>query len=237
MLDVASRKELKKKKLKELKKNLEEEQAMFHCTGFGHVAAKCGSRGCNKCGGKHHTSVCDAVPTASIQDQPIARPNAEQGKSAIHENTAIHATLVAKVNGIPARVMIDSGSGSSYICTSLLTELKLKPSRVEKRIIEQMYGTVNRHVEIFEVKLTPEAVEGFEMDLTCINGEKEILTYLPNPGIKGLKKTYKRFMCLSFSDESAQEDKLPVHVIVGTSDFQRIRTTEPLVLGPDVQMF
>ena len=222
MLDVASRKDF-------LKKN----KLCFNCTGFGHIAANCGSRGCNKCSGKHHTSVCDAVPTLNIQDQAITRPNAEQGKRAIHANTAIHATLVAKVNGIPARVMIDSGSGSSYICTSLLTELKLKPSRVEKRIIEQMYGTVNRRVEIFELKLTSEAVEDFEMDLTCINGEKEILTYLPNPGIKGLKKKYDRFMCLSFSDEDTQEDKLPVHVILGTSDFQRIRTTEPLVLGPD----
>eukprot|EP00794_Sanderia_malayensis_P001857 gene1857-2095_t len=129
--------------------------------------------------------------------------------------------------------MIDSGSGSSYICARLLTQLKLKPSKVEKRIIEQMYGPVTRRVEIYKVKITSDVVEDFEMELTCINGEKEILTVLPNPRSKALKKKYDRFRCLSFSDEGAMEDMLPVHLILGTSDFQRIRVTEPLVLGPN----
>ena len=141
--------------------------------------------------------------------------------------------MVAKVNGITARIMIDSGSGSSYICTSLLTQLKLKPSGMEKRVIEQMYGTVTRRVKIYKVKITSDVVEDFEMELACINGEKEIPTFLPNPRIKSLNKKYDRFRCLSFSDEDAMDDMLPVHLILGTSDFQRIRTTEPLVLGPN----
>ena len=96
-----------------------------------------------------------------------------------------------------------------------------------------MYGTVSRRVEIYKAKVTSNVIEDFEMDLTCINGEKETMTFLPNPRIKSLKKKYERFRCLSFSDESAKEDMLPVHLILGTSDFQRIRTTEPLVLGPN----
>ena len=140
--------------------------------------------------------------------------------------------MVEKVNGVTAR-MIDSGSGSSYICTSQLTQLKLKPSRIEKRVIQQMYGTVTRRVEIYKVKITSDVVEDFEMELACINGEKEILTFLPNSIIKSLKKKYDCFRCISFSDEEAMDDTLPVHLILGTSDFQRIRTTEPLVLGPN----
>lgn len=222
VLDMEARKEI-------LKKN----RLCFNCTGFGHMASNCKSRGCGKCSGKHHTSICDVTLPESVQVRAAVSPDAEQGKRAINTNTVIHATLVARVNGIPARIMIDSGSGSSYICTSLLTRLKLKPSRIEKRIIEQMYGTVSRRVEIYQVKVSSDVLEDFEMNLTCINGEKEILTYLPNPRIKSLKKKYGRFRCLSFSEENAKEDKLPVHIILGTSDFQRIRTTEPLVLGPN----
>ena len=129
--------------------------------------------------------------------------------------------------------MIDSGSGSSCICTSLLTQLKLKPSRMEKRIIEQMYGIVSRQVEIYQVTVSPEVVDDFEMDFSCINGEKEVLTFLPNPRIRALKKRYGRFRCLNFSDKNVKEDKLPIHIILGASDFQRIRTMEPLVLGPN----
>ena len=222
VLDIAARKDILKKS-----------RLCFNCTGFGHMATKCNSRGCGKCNRKHHTSICDAATVTSIPAPNATSPDAEQGKRAIHKNTAIHATVVAKVNGITARIMIDSGSGSSYVCTSLLTQLKLKPSRIEKRVIEQMYGTVNRRVEIYKVKITSDVVEDFEMELACINGEKEILTFLPNPRIKSLKKKYDRFRCLSFSDEDAMDDMLPVHLILGTSDFQRIRTTEPLVLGPN----
>ena len=222
VLDVAARKDILKKS-----------RLCFNCTGFGHMATKCNSRGCGKCNRKHHTSICDVTTVTSSPAPSAPSPDIEQGKRAVNKNTAIHATVVAKVNGITARIMIDSGSGSSYVCTSLLTQLKLKPSKIEKRIIEQMYGTVTRRVEIYKVKITSDMVDDFEMELTCINGEKEILTFLPNPRIKSLKKKYNRFRCLSFSDEDAMDDMLPVHLILGTSDFQRIRTTEPLVLGPN----
>ena len=78
------------------------------------------------------------------------------------------------VNGVTACIMIDSGSGSSYVSTSLLTQLKLKLSRIEKGVIEQMFGKVTRRVEVYKVKITSDVVEDFEMELACINEEKEI---------------------------------------------------------------
>ena len=217
VLDVTARKEILKKS-----------RLCFNCTGYGHMASKCNSRGYGKWNRKHDTSICDAATLTSLPAQTTASPGAEQGRRTMNKNAAIHATVVAKVNGVTARIMIDSGSGSSYVCTSLLTQLKLKPSRIEKRIIEQMHGTASRRVEIYKTKVTSDVIEYFERDLTCINGEKETMTFLPNPRINSLKKKYERFRCLNFSDEM-----LPVHLILGTSDFQRIRTTEPLVLGPN----
>ena len=144
------------------------------------MATKCNTRGCKKCNRKHHTSICDAATVTSIPAPNATSPDAEQGKHAINKNTAIHATVVAKANGITACIMIDAGSGSSYVCTSLLTQLKLKPSRLEKRVIEQMYGTVNRRGEIYKVKITSGVVEHFEMELAC------------------LKKKYDHFMIPQF---------------------------------------
>ena len=223
VLDMAHRREI-----------LTNKRLCFNCTGFGHMASRCKSRGCSKCSGEHHTSICDVMPAEREIVETGSNTKPEMGKRAIVANTTIHAAVIANVNGIPARIMIDSGSGSSHICTSLLTQLKLKPSCMEKRIIEQMYATVSRRVEIYQVTVSFEVVDNFEMDLSCINGEKEVLTFLPNPMIRALKKRYGRFRCLNFSDKNVKEEKLPIHIILGfPSDFQRIRTTEPLVLGPN----
>ena len=60
-----------------------------------------------------------------------------------------------------------------------------------------------------------------------------IMTHLPNPNIKALKKQCGRFRRLTFTEEATRSDTMPVHVILGAADYQRIRTTEPLILGVD----
>ena len=139
--------------------------------------------------------------------------------------------MLAKVNGVRVRIMLDSGASSSYISANLLTELNIKPHRIERRIIEQMYGTVDKQVEIYNVHLKSDAIDDFEMELQCINTEKPVLTNLPNPRIPELKLKNSRIRRLVFSEEAATAEKLPVHVILGAADIQRIKSTEPAVLG------
>ena len=55
ILDVASRREfLKKYKL------------CYNCTRSSHLAAKCGSQGCGRCGPTHHTSLSDKPATTTL---------------------------------------------------------------------------------------------------------------------------------------------------------------------------
>jgi hypothetical protein len=58
------------------------------------------------------------------------------GAAQSNQHTVIGDTMM--------RVMIDTWVGSSYICSTLVTELKPTLVRKEKRGIEQMYGTVDR---------------------------------------------------------------------------------------------
>jgi len=60
-----------------------------------------------------------------------------------------------------------------------------------------------------------------------------LLTHLPNPNIKALKKQCGSFRRLTFSEEATRNDTLPVLIILGAADCQRVSTTEPLVLGAD----
>ena len=149
-----------------------------------------------------------------------------------HAST-LHPTVLAKIGEEEVRVMFDSGAGSSYLCTDVITKLNLKPARKEQRCIEQMYGTMRKIVEVYSVTVHSLAVEGFSIDVECINAEKDVLTHLPNPNIKALKKQCGRFRRLTFTEEATRSDTMPVHVILGAADYQRIRTTEPLILGVD----
>ena len=132
---------------------------------------------------------------------------------------------MAKFNGIDARIMLDSGAGSSYISTSLLQKLGIRPLKTERRVIEQMYGTVIKQVELYKVTVTSNVIDGFSMELKCINGEKDVLTYLTNPCISELKRKYWKLQRLQFSDEEEKGSSLPVHIILGAADFQRIKNS------------
>jgi hypothetical protein len=101
---------------------------------------------------------------------------------------AVHPTLHAKIGNETAWIMINTGASSLYICSDLITKLMLVPTLKENRRIEQMYGTVNKVVEIYEVTLELLAVSGYERTIECINAEKEVLTTLPNPRITDLKR-------------------------------------------------
>ena len=65
----------------------------------------------------------------------------------LNASTTIQPTVIAKVNGEKARIMFDTGAGSSYICTNLLTKLKLKPTQNQRNrnwfIIVQLEKTLN----------------------------------------------------------------------------------------------
>lgn len=221
VLDIASRKE-----------HLTRNKLCYNCAKSGHVASKCKARGCGKCNGRHHTSVCNRMKTTlSPYPTPESSGRSERFYGAVDTQTTLHATVIAKINGVQARIMLDSGAGSSYISANLLTELNLKPYRTERRVIEQMYGTVDRQVEIYKATVESNVVEDFGFELECINAEKPVLTYLPNPRISELKKANHRIRRLNFSEEAVTEDNLPVHVILGAADIQRIKTTEPAVLG------
>ena len=145
------------------------------------------------------------------------------------ETTTIHATVKAKVNGQDVRIMIDTGASSSYICSDLVTKLSLRPTRKETKCIEQMYGTVTKRVEIYRINVTSNAVEGFSLDVDCVNAEKPVRTHLPNPKITELKRKFQRLKRIQFSDEDSSDQQLPVHIIFGAAEYQRIRSLNSLL--------
>lgn len=177
VLDVAARRAL-----------IQRNGLCWNCTGTGHAASQCRSRGCWNCQAKHHTSICDKA-RSTVDLLPSSRVEKSMS-SLMTQASTLHPTLLAKVGSETVRVMFDSGAGSSYVCTEVITKLNLRPSRKEQRCIEQMFGTTRRNVEVYSVTIESLAVEGFSLEVECINAEKDVLTHLPNPRIKALRAIF-----------------------------------------------
>ena len=135
---------------------------------------------------------------------------------------------------VQAKVGIETGSGDVRFRSRKLlffTKLNLKPTRKEQRSIEQTIGAIRTNVEVCNVTIQSLAVEGFSFQAECFNAEKDELTYLPNPNILALKKQYSLLRRVNFGEEDIINDSMRVHIILGAADYQRIRTTEPLIMG------
>ena len=83
--------------------------------------------------------------------------------------------------------------------------------------IEQLYGTVNKCVEMYNVTLESIPIPEFHIKVECTNVEKEILTFLPNPMSKDVKKQFAKIRRLIFSDDEGSDELQPVHAILGTA--------------------
>ena len=112
------------------------------------------------------------------------RPSQEKGfNTTVVTGATLHAMVKEVVKGQEIRIMIDIGASSSYVCSSLITKLNLTPAHKENRCIEQMFGTITKVVEIVVevVEIESTVTNGFSFNVRCINGERGVLTYLPNP--------------------------------------------------------
>ena len=83
----------------------------------------------------------------------------------LYDRATLHSTVAASLHGEEVRIMMDSGAGISYLCTELVTRLKMVPLRKERKNIEQMYGTVMKLVQIYNVMLTSLAFPKFSIDV------------------------------------------------------------------------
>ena len=134
------------------------------------------------------------------------------------------------IDGIDARIAIDTMSSLNYICTELVKKLKLRPKRREKQTIEQIFGTVKRWVEIYEIEIKSKSTRD-KLTIECIKLDKAIITHLPNPSINEIKRRMPKLRRLKFTEESSKESLLPVHMLLGVQDYQKIWTNKAPVLS------
>ena len=201
----------------ERKRVLSNKHLCFNCTGTRHKTVDCRCRVvCEVCQKKHHTSICDR-----LGEQLMTATSA--GKTAV-----IHPVVVVKVQGVRCCALLDTGVGSSYASAALLKLLKVRPYQREVRQIEMMLGAVTKQVEIFQVQVSSTSGD-FYLDTEVTKVDKNQLISLENPRYEQCLATYAHLKGIEMEDKDSK-DIMPVHLILGASDYAKIKTeTAPRV--------
>ena len=124
---------------------------------------------------------------------------------------------------------MDSGAEGGYPSTALISRIANSPVRQETRQIEMLLHTTSWTIEVHN--LTMRNQEGsFKLNVDIHKVEKDILLILPNPEYKKLIQCYS-YLRGVFIDDDDTKAELPVPIILGTSDFLKIKTNFPARIG------
>ena len=200
---------------------LKRDKRCFNCTRVGHSVKECRSRNtCYHCRGKHHSSICQKQDNGTKEEEQTV--NSAPGMH-IKSGAVAYQTVQAKIGDHQCRVLLDSGSGGSYISREHGRKLNVRPVRTEHRVI----GTVNGDMEVScpIYKLRVDAVgksrESFVTEFAQL--DLFMLSSIPNSHPEIQKRNYPHLRNLWFSDVS-KDKTLQIHAIIGAKDFAKIKT-------------
>ena len=195
------------KTVTERRKILSDKKLCFNCTGAKHRAAECrSSKTCLKYKNKHHTFICDDSKSESIL--------------VITETNVTYPVAIIKVNGVKCRALLDTGSGSSYISESFI-DLKINPVRKEYKTIETLTNSTTKKLKIYNLKVE-NLDENFSFQTELNKLEREVLITLPNPKYNEMIETYDHLKGIKMNERDTKPE-LPIHVILGASDYVKIK--------------
>ena len=209
------------------KQILAKKRLCFNCAAGNHEASECPSKAtCRKCEKRHHTSICDShnnKPGGQISGQ-----NSNVAMTTCQKSEAVFPVVVVEVNGIRCRALIDSGAGSSYVSAKLIDLLKLKPSQSQIKNIDMLMASKTCQLEIYDMKF--DSLDGsFSLPVRATKVNKSELLLIDNPKYPKLINQHPHLTGVTMNDDDVK-DTLPVHVILGSGEYAKIKTqTRPRI--------
>ena len=117
----------------------------------------------------------------------------------------IYPVVVAKVNGICCRALLDTGAGSSYASAALLDQIKTRPVRKEVRRIEMMMQTTRQEIEVHQVDVTSLSDQfNPRTEVTKVN--RGVMLNLDNPSYPDLIKQYDHLDGVIMNDTDTKQE-------------------------------
>lgn len=204
-------------KREERKKILAKKGLCFNCTGSQHRAVDCKSKiGCQKCSKRHHTSICEQSEQLLVAGSSV-------------NMRVTHPVVIVEVEGIKCRALLDTGAGSSYASAALLDRISKRQCKKEIRKIDMMLGVTTREVELSTIEIKETSGE-FSMSVEVTKVNKGELVFVDNPRYQQLIEQNPHLRGVVMEDLDKKE-RLPVHIILGASDYAKLKTDQPPRVG------
>ena len=137
------------------------------------------------------------------------------------KNNDIYPVPIVKVNGVKCRALLDTGSGSFYASEGLLDYLEINPTRKEIKTIESLTNLATKKLKIYSIKIQ-DVNEKYSFNTELNKLEREVWLTLPNMKYSKILKNYPHLTEVHMNDTDEKE-QLPVHIILGASDFVKIK--------------
>ena len=214
-------------KIEERRAILAQKNLCLNCATPNHRAAECFSRAtCQHCKKRHHTSICDRNLTPKD-----GRKDKNTLMTAGGSNEGILPIIPIKVDGIICRALIDTGAGSSYASGKLIDLLKKKPCETKTRRVDMLISSQVTKLEMYDTLV--ESLDGdFSMSVKLTKVHKGELLTVDNPHYQQLIDSYSHLRGVKIEDLDSKEE-LPVHVVLGSGEYARIKTETKPHIGKD----
>ena len=137
------------------------------------------------------------------------------------KNNDIYPVPIVKVNGVKCRALLDTSSGSFYASEGLLDYLEINPTRKEIKTIESLTNLATKKLKIYSIKIQ-DVNEKYSFNTELNKLEREVWLTLPNMKYSKILKNYPHLTEVHMNDTDEKE-QLPVHIILGASDFVKIK--------------
>ena len=141
----------------------------------------------------------------------------------------VYPVVVVDVDGIRCRALLDTGAGSSYASAALISKLNRKPDRREYKTIEMMMTSTSQKIEMYKVQVSN--IKGvFSLPTTLSKVDKGTLLTIPNPRYVDTIAKYQHLKGVEIDDTDIKPE-LPIHVILGASEYAKIKTNSAPRVG------
>ena len=139
--------------------------------------------------------------------------------------------VVVEVNGVKCRALIDSGASSSYASAKLIDLINIKPTEVTHQRVDMLLSSRMTRLELYDTKIS--SVDGsFEMTVRLSKVDKSKLLSIANPEYNRLIERYQHLTTVRIDDCDTKK-RLPVHVVLGSGEYARIKTSTKPLIGRD----